>query len=231
MSEALNKEKDATTHPNQTTQNNTETLLSKILANLSDARFTDDDSLNMMYHIFINENLTLNTCSNLCEKFNKEVPHITSRSTSNYSIKTLYEWLRDDNNHAFEELKFTYFDFPDDLDTASEYTLSAFYHYFFDDGGYVFSSRSATWYYYDDDNILKETTTKHPFKLKSEICKHLTSYFRQLRFKMKLPDKDAENYKEQSEHFCREISTIEKTIKLVGSGAFSDSVDVSTRFQ
>ena len=40
---------------------------------------------------------------------------------------------------------------------------------------------------------------------------------------MKLPDRDADNYKEQSEHFCRAISTIENTIKLVGSGAFSDS--------
>ena len=38
---------------------------------------------------------------------------------------------------------------------------------------------------------------------------------------MKLPDKDAESYKEQSEHLCRTISTVEKTIKLVGSGAFS----------
>ena len=41
---------------------------------------------------------------------------------------------------------------------------------------------------------------------------------------MKLPDRDAENSKEQSEHFCRAISTIGKTTKLVGSGAFSDSV-------
>ena len=41
---------------------------------------------------------------------------------------------------------------------------------------------------------------------------------------MKLPDKDAENYKEQSEHLRRAISTVEKTIKLVGIGASSDSV-------
>ena len=88
----------------------------------------------------------------------------------------------------------------------------------------MFSSRSATWYHYDYDNILKGSTTQHPLELKSEICKHLNNYFRQLRFKMKLPDRDAENYKEQSEHFCRAISTIGKTIKLVGSGAFSDSV-------
>ena len=92
----------------KTTQNNTETLLSKILANLSYVRFTDDDNLNMMYHIFIKGNLNINTFSHFCKKFNTEIPHITSRSTSNYSIKTLYDWLRDDNNHAFEELKYTF---------------------------------------------------------------------------------------------------------------------------
>ena len=84
MSEALNNEKDATTNPNRTNQNNTKTLMNKILANLSDARFTDDDSLNMMYHIFIKGNLKLNAFSNFCEKFNKESnkqksePHIVA---------------------------------------------------------------------------------------------------------------------------------------------------------
>ncbi len=41
---------------------------------------------------------------------------------------------------------------------------------------------------------------------------------------MKLPDKDAEIYKEESEHLCRAISTTEQIFELVGSGAFSDSV-------
>ena len=108
MSEALNKEKDATTHPNQTTQNNTETLLSKILANLSDARLTDDDSLNMMYHIFIKGNLNLNTFSHFCEKFNKEVPHTKIRTAHSCSINALHDGLRDDNDHAFEDLTNTH---------------------------------------------------------------------------------------------------------------------------
>ena len=87
-------------------------------------------------------------------------------------MKTLYDWLRDDNNHAFEDLNDASFDSPDDLDTATEYTISVFYHYFFDNGDRVFSSRSATWYHYGDDNILKESTTTQPFKLKSGICKN-----------------------------------------------------------
>ena len=44
---------------------------------------------------------------------------------------------------VFEELKYTYFDFPDDLDTASEYTLSVFYHYFFDSGDSMCSQAAA----------------------------------------------------------------------------------------
>ncbi len=39
-----------------------------------------------------------------------------------------------------------------------------------------------------------------------------------------MPDKDAENYKEQTEQFFRAIGTLDKTSKLVEREAFSDSV-------
>ncbi len=39
MSKAFNNKKDPTTNPNQTTQNNTQLLLRKTLANLSAARY------------------------------------------------------------------------------------------------------------------------------------------------------------------------------------------------
>ncbi len=119
----MNEEMDATAHPNQITQNNTETPLSKILANLSDARFTDDDSSNMIYHIFIKGSLNLNPFCHVCEKFNKEFPQAKIRTVHSCSMKTLYDWLRDDNNHAFEDLTNLYFDFPDDFDTTSEYKI------------------------------------------------------------------------------------------------------------
>ncbi len=48
MSEIVN-DKDAATHPNQTTKNTTEHLLSKILGNLTDVRFTEDDNLATIY--------------------------------------------------------------------------------------------------------------------------------------------------------------------------------------
>ncbi len=161
MSEDLNNEKDATTNTNQTNQTDTETLLNKILANLADARFTDDGSSNMMYRILIQGNLNLNTFIMCCEKVNKEVPQMRIRTEHSCNIKTLYDSLSYASNHTFEELKHTYFDLPDGLDTSSECTLRVFYHYFFDDGDYVFSCRSAIWYHYGDDNIKKESTSKN----------------------------------------------------------------------
>ncbi len=69
-------DKDATAHPNQRTENNTENHLSKMLAKLSDAQFTDDDSLETIDHIFIKNNLDLHVFSHRCYKFNKEIPQI-----------------------------------------------------------------------------------------------------------------------------------------------------------
>lgn len=88
--------------------------------------------------------------------------------------------MGDEKNHEFEQLDHTYFDLFGDLYVISEYVLSKFYHYFFDDGNYIVSSRATTWYHYDDNDILKESTTKQPFKLKHGMRKNLDNYFRQL---------------------------------------------------
>lgn len=203
--------KDGITRPNQTTKNNTESLLSKMLGNLTDNRFTEDDNLETMYYILLKNKLDLNVLNHFCEKFNKEVPQTRRRDTSNCSTKTLYDWLRDDNNSAFEEFKYTYFDLYDNIDIISDDALSEFYHYPFDDGKYVFSSRTALWYYYDENIILKESTTTHPFRLKNGICKNLDNYLRQLRFRVKLPDKNSEKYQLQAAKLMDETNKTEKT--------------------
>jgi hypothetical protein len=143
MTTEIVNDKDGTTHPNQTIKNNTESLLSKMLGNLTDVRFTEDDNLEIIYYIFLKNNFDLNVIKHFCEKFNKEVPQTIRRATRHCSTKTLYDWLRDDNNSAFEDLKYTYFDLFDNIDIMSDYTLSEFYHYFFDDGNYIFSSRNS----------------------------------------------------------------------------------------
>jgi len=97
---------------------------------------------------------------------------------------------------------------PNVLNISDEYTLAAFYNKYFDDGNYIFSSKTATWFYYDRFNVLRESSTKNPFKLKSEICKKFVEYFRGLQ--EKAPE-------EQREMFS-------KTIKTVGSAGFSDNI-------
>jgi hypothetical protein len=98
MTSGFVHDKDAATHPNRTTKINTENLLIHMFGNLTDVRFTEDDNLETIYHIFIKNSLDLNVLNHFCEKFNKEAPRVTS----NCSTKTLYDWLRDDNNSAFE---------------------------------------------------------------------------------------------------------------------------------
>jgi hypothetical protein len=101
ISEIVN-DKDAATHPNQT-KHNSENLLIKMLGNLTDVRFAEDDNLETIYYRFNKNNLDLNVFNHVCEKFNKEVPQTRRRATSNCSTKTLYDWLKDDNNSAFDE--------------------------------------------------------------------------------------------------------------------------------
>ena len=99
-------------------------------------------------------------------------------------------------------------EFPNVLNISDEYALAAFYNKYFDDGNYIFSSKTATWFYYDRFNVLRESSTKNPFKLKSEICKKFVEYFRGLQA-----------IAPEEQHYV-----FNKTIKTVGSAGFSDNI-------
>ncbi len=66
MRKALN-DKDTTNHPKQTTENNTATLLCKMLATKSDERLTEDDNLERIHHTRIIGNLHINQFNNFCK--------------------------------------------------------------------------------------------------------------------------------------------------------------------
>ena len=102
-------------------------------------------------------------------------------------------------------------DLPNILNITDDYTYATFYHKYFDSGKYIYSTHTGAWFCYDKDNVLKLSSTKTPFRLKNEICKHFVSHFRNLQ--QQLREHDAERY-----------DAINKTIKHVGSTSFADSI-------
>ena len=93
-------------------------------------------------------------------------------------------------------------DHNDDKTAYSEFNFTEFYAQHFNDGRYIYSSKTNTWYYYDSLNILRESCTRTPFRLKNEICKNMDTYIRQH------PD------------YAAEI----KLIKMVGSSGFAEDL-------
>ena len=100
-----------------------EQQLNRILAELDDTRFTEDDNIETLFNTFTKNDLDLNIVDQICEKFNKH-PQRINNSSNRCSIKILYEWLKHDNCRAWGKVKFTYFTPFEDLDFVNEYALT-----------------------------------------------------------------------------------------------------------
>ena len=105
--------KDGTTHPSQNVEDgfssssegdSEEQLLNRILAELDDARFTEDDNIETLFNIFTKNDLDLSIVDQICEKFNKH-PQRSNNSNGRCSIKMLYDWLKNDNYRAWGKAK------------------------------------------------------------------------------------------------------------------------------
>ena len=92
--------------------------------------------------------------------------------------------------------------YSEDKSAFSDFNFAEVYAREFSDGRYAYSSKANSWYFYDDRNVLRESSTRTPLRLKNEICKNLDTYIREH------PD------------YAEEI----KLIKTVGSSGFADDL-------